>query len=47
MPIIIFLIGIAAGAVSPLSSSHAPTDHFFYGDCASTKLTAATLKPRG
>ena len=25
MPIVIFLIGIAAGAVSPLSSSHAPS----------------------
>ena len=29
MPIVIFLIGIAAGATSPLSSSHAPMDHVF------------------
>jgi hypothetical protein len=44
MPIVIFLIGIAAEAASPLSSSHAPMDHVFYGDCASNKLTAATLQ---
>jgi hypothetical protein len=29
MPIVIFLIGIVAGATSPLSSSHAPMDHVF------------------
>jgi hypothetical protein len=29
MPIVIFLIAIAAGAASPLSSSHAPMDHVF------------------
>ena len=29
MPIVIFLIGIAAGTASPLSSSHAPMDHVF------------------
>ena len=29
MPIVIFLIRIAAGAASPLSSSHAPMDHVF------------------
>ena len=29
MPIVIFLIGIAAKATSPLSSSHAPMDHVF------------------
>ena len=29
MPIVIFLIGIAAGAASPFSSSHAPMDHVF------------------
>ena len=29
MPIVIFLIGIAAGAASPLSSAHAPMDHVF------------------
>jgi len=43
MPIVIFLIGIVAGAASPLSSPHAPMDHVFNGDCASNKLTAATL----
>lgn len=42
MPIVIFLIGITAGTASPLSSSHAPMDHVFT-DCASNKLTAATL----
>jgi hypothetical protein len=44
MPIVIFLIGIAAGAASPLSSSQAPMDHVFNGDYASNKLTAATLR---
>ncbi len=44
MPIVIFLIGIAARTASPLSSSHAPMDHVFDGDCASNKLTAATLQ---
>lgn len=29
MLIFIFLIGIAVGAASPLSSSHAPMDHVF------------------
>jgi hypothetical protein len=29
MPIVIFLIGIAAGAALPLSSPHAPMDHVF------------------
>jgi hypothetical protein len=29
MPIVIFLIGIAAGAASPLSSTHAPMDQVF------------------
>ena len=29
MPIVIFLIGIAAGTTSPLSSSHVPMDHVF------------------
>jgi uncharacterized membrane protein YjdF len=29
MPIVIFLIGIVAGAASPLSSPHAPMDHVF------------------
>jgi hypothetical protein len=29
MPIVIFLNGIAAGATSPLSSSHVPMDHVF------------------
>ena len=29
MPIVIFLIGIATGAASPLSSPHAPMDHVF------------------
>lgn len=44
MPIVIFLIGIVAGAASPLSSTHTPMDHvFFNGDCASNKLTAAAL----
>ena len=43
MPIVIFLIGIVAGAASPLSSPHAPMATFFNGDCASNKLTAATL----
>ena len=31
MPIVIFLIGIAAKATSPLSSSHAPMDHVLTG----------------
>lgn len=44
MPIVIFLIGITAETASPFSSSHAPMDHVFYGDCASNKLTAATLQ---
>ncbi|MEY9151407.1 hypothetical protein AB7M47_002524 [Bradyrhizobium elkanii] len=35
LPIVIFLIGIVARATSPLSSSHAPMDMFFNGDCAS------------
>ena len=43
MPIVIFLIGIVAGAASPLSSPHAPMDHVFNGDSASNKLPAATL----
>ncbi len=29
MPIVIFLIGIAAETASPFSSSHAPMDHVF------------------
>jgi hypothetical protein len=29
MPIVIFLIGIVAGAASPLSSTHTPMDHVF------------------
>jgi hypothetical protein len=29
MPIVIFLIGIAAEAASPLSSPHAPMGHVF------------------
>jgi hypothetical protein len=29
MPIVIFLIGIAVEAASPLSSPHAPMDHIF------------------
>lgn len=29
MSIVIFLIGIAAEAASPLSSPHAPMDHVF------------------
>jgi hypothetical protein len=29
MPIVIFLIGIAGGGASPLSSPHAPMDHVF------------------
>ena len=44
MPIVIFLIEIAAETTSPRSSSHEPMDHFFSGDCASNKLTAATLQ---
>lgn len=46
MPIAIFLIGIPAKATSPLSSSHAPMDHVFNGDCASDNRTAATLQPQ-
>jgi hypothetical protein len=41
MPIVIFLIGIAAAAAS---SSHAPMDHVFLRGLTSNKLTAATLR---
>ena len=43
MLIVIFLIGIAAGAASPLSSPHHPWTTFFNGDCTSNNRTAATL----
>jgi hypothetical protein len=43
MPIVIFLIGIATGAASPLSSRMHPWTMFFNGDCASNNPTAATL----
>ena len=43
MPIVIFLIGIAAGATSPLQVRMHPWTTFFNGDSASNKLTAATL----
>ena len=43
MPIVIFLIGIAAAAAS---SSHAPMDHVFLRGLTSNKLTAATLPAR-
>lgn len=45
MPIVIFLIGIVARATSLLSSSHAPMDHVFNGDCAYNNRTAATSQP--
>jgi hypothetical protein len=45
MPIVIFLIGIAAGGRRHHSQVRMhPWTRFFNGDCASNKLTAATLQ---
>jgi hypothetical protein len=44
MPIVIFLIGIAVGRRHHSQVRIHPWTTFFNGDCASTKLTAATLQ---
>jgi hypothetical protein len=45
MPIVIFLIGIGAGGRRHHSQVRMhPWTTFFNGDCASNKLTAATLR---
>jgi hypothetical protein len=43
MPIVIFLIGIVAGRRHHSQVRMNPWATFFNGDCASNKLTAATL----
>ena len=43
MPIVIFLIGIAAERRHHSQVRMHPWTTFFNGDCASNKLTAATL----
>jgi hypothetical protein len=43
MPIVIFLFGIAVWRRHHSQVRMHPWATFFYGDCASNKLTAATL----